>query len=358
MEALPHPLIEKCVGVLLPPTVRESVLGDLSERYRSTWRYLREALSILPLMIASQIRRTSTLPAVGLEALILFGCMRGFDIAEAPRDVPFWARAALPTLVTMITLVLRDVYRASERWSMNRAVRDILAVVAVLTLCQGLAVGLARDGLISPAWVFPPRVLVVMSLAILPALFVIRLGIGLERDSRLDAPFGTLSATDLRADYARFRSRVRSRNLIEVGLYGIGALGAALFLSLAPSVRATFLHWAWPMGQILVSWYVLTAASARAMPEQITFAALVAFYAGEIQRQRRHVKVIWWWYLWPLCIGVGLPAFMRAAGNPSEIVRGFASCALVTGFVAWFVMARAQLLADEMDNLTHARECT
>ncbi len=356
MEARPHPLIEKTVSVLFPPLAREAVMGDLSERYRAPVQYLLESLGVLPLVLAGQIRRTTTCPALGVQTLILFGCMGGFEIAGAPRDVPLWLRAAIPTTAAMLILILRDAYRRVDGWSAGRALRDIFSAVGVVAFCQLIAMALAAAGLASPGWVFAPSRVLVMGLAILPALFVFRLGLGLDGDSRLQEPAGALSAAELRADYARFRVRVRSRNLLEVGIYGLGALGGALFLSFAPGMEGKVLHWSWPLGQALVSWYLLTAASARSMPGEGPFAVLAAFYHKEIARQRRHVRIIWWWYLWPLCIGVGLPAFRRAGDSLSFALLGFASCALVTAFVAWFTANRARDFQDEMNNLASVQE--
>jgi hypothetical protein len=92
------------------------------------------------------------------------------------------------------------------------------------------------------------------------------------------------------------------------------------------------------------------------MPDQASFTGLTAFYLTEIARQRRHVRVIWWWYLWPLCIGVGLPAFGRAAESLPFAVLGFASCALVIAFVAWFTADRARDFQDEMVILSSVEE--
>ncbi len=358
MEARPHPLIERFVGAFCPPIAREAVLGDLAERYRGPGQYLAEAFAVLPLVVFGQIRRTTTFAAFGLQALILFGCMGGFDLSQLPRDVPLWARAALPSLVAIAILVLRDAYRTVDGWSAGRALRDILAITAAVLLCQLIAMALAGAGMISPHWVFSPNRAVVAVLSILPALFVFRLGLGLDGDSRLQEPLGTLSAAELRSDYARFRTRVRTRNLLEVSIFGLGACGGALFLIFTPGIGDRAIEWCWPAGQLMVSWYLLSGASARAMPDHAPFATLVAFYTREIARQRRHVRVIWWWYLWPLCIGVGLPALARASESPAFGALGLGSIALVVGFVAWFTRNRARDFQEEMDILSAVEERT
>jgi hypothetical protein len=58
METRPPRLIEAIIERLVPPASRESVLGDWNERYASTPEYVLRALSALPFLVASQIRRT------------------------------------------------------------------------------------------------------------------------------------------------------------------------------------------------------------------------------------------------------------------------------------------------------------
>jgi hypothetical protein len=357
MEARPHPLIERFIAALIPPLARESVLGDLAERYRGSLPYLREAFAVLPLVIFGQIRRTTTFAAFALQALVIFGCMGGFgDMTETARDVPLWARAAVLVFFAMLTLVLRDAYRGVDGWSAGRALRDILAVSAVVAVCQLIAAALAAAGVVSPQWIFGPQRAVVIVIAALPTLFVFRLGLGLDGDSRLQEPPGALSAAELRADYERFKTRVRTRNLLEVSIYGLGAATGALFLIFAQGLTHTTVGWCWVGGQCVVSWYLLTKGSADPMPEPAPFAHLAARYRAEIARQRRLVRVIWWWYLWPLCIGAGLPSIARASDNLAFGALGLACIALAIGLVAWFTQSRAQDFKEEMDILDTVRE--
>ncbi|MGE4064240.1 MAG: hypothetical protein AB7E79_12810 [Rhodospirillaceae bacterium] len=357
METRPHALIERFVGALFPPLTREAVLGDLSERYRGPGQFLREAVAALPFVMAGQIRRTAIVPALALQALILFGCMGGFGDRTLPvRDVPLWLGSIPPTVLALLTLVLRDAYRRADGWSAGRALRDIIAVSAAVAFAQIAAMALAGAGLASPQWVFSVQRVVVIAIASLPSLFVIRLGLGLEGDSRLQDTIPDISALELRSDYARFRVRTRTRNLMEAGIYLFGAALGALFLLFAPGLKSQALGWIWAGGQVIVSWYLLTRASAPAMPEHGVFAHLVAFYRREIDRQRRLVRVIWWWYLWPLVIGVGMPSIARSAESPIFGVLGTAYIALAVGLVAWFSERRAHDFKEEMDILDTVQE--
>jgi hypothetical protein len=198
--------------------------------------------------------------------------------------------------------------------------------------------------------------LVVMAISILPTLFVIRLGLGLEGDSRLQEPAGALSAGELRADYVRFATRVRTRNLLEIAIFGGMAVAGAVFLIFAQGLANTAMGWCWFSGQMFVCWYLFTQASARGMPAQAPFAALVEFYRTEIARQRRLVRFIWWWYLWPLCIGVGLPFIARAAEHGAYIALGLVCIALPVTLVAKFGRDRARDFTDEMNVLSGLAE--
>ena len=59
MHSAPPKAVEKIVGLLIPPASREEVLGDLFERYTSSGQYILEALLVVPMVIASRIRRNT-----------------------------------------------------------------------------------------------------------------------------------------------------------------------------------------------------------------------------------------------------------------------------------------------------------
>ncbi len=71
--AMPAPkLLESVLRFLLPPASREHVLGDLQERYKSLKSYLIDALSVIPPVIVSRIRRTTDLQAFLIEAFTVY----------------------------------------------------------------------------------------------------------------------------------------------------------------------------------------------------------------------------------------------------------------------------------------------
>src|SRR5262245_6958029 len=105
MEARPPVLIDRVVRALIPPAVREGIVGDLWERYRTPLTYVSDAVKILPHVVASQVRRTLNLPMLGLQAITFFVGFGGFVVNAAPLDVPRWLRAALPTAAAMMALM-------------------------------------------------------------------------------------------------------------------------------------------------------------------------------------------------------------------------------------------------------------
>ena len=68
----PPKTLETIVGALLPSACREHVLGDLCERYRGNWQYLCDALLILPMLVASRIRRTADPQMLLIEAFAIY----------------------------------------------------------------------------------------------------------------------------------------------------------------------------------------------------------------------------------------------------------------------------------------------
>jgi hypothetical protein len=123
MEAGPPALMQAVVRLLIPPACREHVLGDLCERYRSRRRYAFEALTTIPFVVASRIRRTSSVGLLAIQAICV--------------SVGFWgetssglAETAIAAVGAIIILLARDAYRGRDlEWPRTAAV-DALAAVS------------------------------------------------------------------------------------------------------------------------------------------------------------------------------------------------------------------------------------
>ena len=52
-------MIERAVGIFIPPACREEVLGDLRERNDGVQLFLYDALRTVPFVILSRVQRTT-----------------------------------------------------------------------------------------------------------------------------------------------------------------------------------------------------------------------------------------------------------------------------------------------------------
>jgi hypothetical protein len=106
--------VEAVLGLLIPPACRQEVLGDLHERYTGPRQYLRDALSAVPCVILSRIRRTTDPQVLLLEAFALYLSFVG--VAWLLGQKAFLSeplglmRLAIPTAVVLLALVLADAY--------------------------------------------------------------------------------------------------------------------------------------------------------------------------------------------------------------------------------------------------------
>lgn len=58
VAARPHPVLEAVAGALIPHRRRDEILGDLCERYTSVWRYMFDALQVVPAVVLSETLRS------------------------------------------------------------------------------------------------------------------------------------------------------------------------------------------------------------------------------------------------------------------------------------------------------------
>ena len=343
VETRPPAVIDWIVRLLIPPAAREAVVGDLWERYRSPLQYLSEAIRVLPYVVSGQIRRSTNLPLLATQAILLFGCLGGFVAAEGPRttavDAPRWEGAAFAAAAALIGLLLRDAYRKTEEWSATRGVFDIVTVALCVLLSQALVAGAA-----SPDWLLSPTRALLFAISALPGLFVLRLVLGLDGDLRLssvtagDAP----SADDLMRDYRAFERRVRVRNaaFVGAGLF-IVATGAAFLWHFVNPPPIGYLFVA---GHTLIVAYIVLMGGARTMPQAIGLTAALTHYRGELDRQRRLFRFIWWWFLLPLFLGIAMQAIAPGieSGEMMRAAFGTAVVLLLAVFVAMLNRDRAR----------------
>jgi len=134
----PPKTLETMVAALMPPACREHVLGDLYERYRNNWQYLCEALLILPMLVASRIRRTAD-PQILLSeafATYLSFVAAGWQFYGVSflYDHSGFLRLAVPAIAALGCLLLLDAY-------FDRGNKGLAAAVTALAITPTLALG-------------------------------------------------------------------------------------------------------------------------------------------------------------------------------------------------------------------------
>ena len=136
MKRAPSKTVEAILGLLIPPACREQVLGDLHERYKGPLQYFGDALSAVPCVIVSRIRRTTDPQVLFMEAIALYLSFVGVAWISGQRAFLYepWGllRLAIPTCVVLLALVLVDAYAdPAKRWPVKPLVET--------AFCMGLA---------------------------------------------------------------------------------------------------------------------------------------------------------------------------------------------------------------------------
>jgi hypothetical protein len=355
VEARPPALIDRAVRLLIPPASREAVVGDLWERYASPLQYVGEALRILPYLIASQIRRNSNIPLLGIAAFTLFVGFSGFAAGAGASDVPRWLRALIPVIAALAGLVLRDAYRGSETRPARRAAFDVATVIVCVLMSQAVLAGLIAAAGLSPDWIIPPTprraILTAFALA---TVFCLRMA----ADYRLPCAAREMSASDLAHEFQQFERGVRWRKRREV-VSAIGGLvvGVGYFWradSLAPQI-------AWGLSTataLFLIWYLASKTSVKPMPSEMSFASSLAFYRRELNRQRELLRSVAWLWLLPM-----LPAVLGeligrgfAASKPLLTPTQFGGYLLICFLVGWLYEQSARKLQARSDSLSTVAE--
>jgi hypothetical protein len=305
MEARPPALIDALVRLSIPQPCREHVVGDLWERYRSPSRFLVDAVRTVPFVVASQIRRTTTLSAVFIQTFVMV-------VAFATGSRGFWP-AVVPVTVVLLTLVLRDAYKPALSISARQTAVDLGWAAGALAVSQGVL------AVVRPDLLMPLTGGIVGSLAVFTMLFFLRLqnpGLGsYPRQVPAPAP-ASLEAlvTEVRV-YERLTMR---GSRIEIGA---GLLLGAFFIG--PMLSAQ--NWVIGVGWALSSAYALYVAAfvafhrPRRMPDGLSLHEAAAFYREELRRRHRLTETMWLWYVLPFAPGV---LFVTVGGAMLAAGRG------------------------------------
>jgi hypothetical protein len=284
VEARPPALIDTIVRLSIPAPCREHVVGDLWERYRSPGAFLLDAIRTVPFVVASQVRRTSKIGAVLIQAFLL---MVGFTVGAGGLMVPI-----VPVVAALLGLVLRDAYKPCVSLSAGQVVRD-LAVGAGLVVASQIGLALVRPGLLLPL----PAV--VSGGVAFGMVFLLRLqnpGLGSHSRRNLVQAPASLDAliTEVRLD--------RSLTLRAIRIEMCAGVALAIFF-LFPLLSAQ--NWALRVGWALASAYGLYVAIVvsrhrpEPMPDGLDFSRSLAFYRSALEKRYNVVRTMWWWYVLP-----------------------------------------------------------
>jgi len=117
----PPQYLEFPVKWLLPPAYRETVLGDLQERYQSPLHYVADAATAVPAAVFSQIVRNGLLQLLLLEGFAVYVAMLAAAVCLWRLEgTPNLLQAACSTGVILAGLLFRHVYfnpaGATAKW--------------------------------------------------------------------------------------------------------------------------------------------------------------------------------------------------------------------------------------------------
>jgi hypothetical protein len=353
LNRAPPVSLERLITRVMPPAAREEVAGDLWERFRSSWRYVGEAAVTLPFVVVSQMRRATSGPKLMLEAFILFATLGGFHAAWLTTgSVSAWQRALPPTLAGLAALLLRDAYRTTDRWTARRALWDIVAVTLAIAVSQACVGLLASLGAISPDWRLPSLWLYGGIFGGLMMLFILRTGVDLVSATPSGA-LGSPNTQELEADYLHFQANVRFKNWTEnTALAILVALGCWLDLGARPIVAA--IGFAWNGLTLALMAYNLTRGRPKPLPSSLELPDIASFYRSELERQRRAIRFVWWWYFVPLYAGLVTNLITPGLrdNRPLLTATGVGSLALLMATIAHVNRARRRQLEDKIAELS------
>lgn len=155
MSSGPSRFAEAMVALIVPPACREEVLGDLHERFQTPLQYGADALSTVPLVIISRMRRTADPQVLLIQAFALYMSFQGAAwLGDGPLLRGNWGpvRLAIPAAMAILGLILDDAYAAPGRRSSLSLTRGPLLGIAI-ALASQLVLRVGNSGLALPRWI-------------------------------------------------------------------------------------------------------------------------------------------------------------------------------------------------------------
>ncbi|MCC6394186.1 MAG: hypothetical protein IT167_26560 [Bryobacterales bacterium] len=308
-------MLEFLVGLLLPPACREHVLGDLQERCRGPVAYVMEAISAIPRVVASQIRRTTGWRLLVMEAFALYlaylAAAWGFDGAVFLDE-----RLMIPAVLALVTLVLADAYRTAPSRTPRQSLSGAALAVAFALLTQAVAAALF------PALLVPRPIMLAGAGASLLLLTALRVSVVPAGLALRNAGAEPLTWRDIPRRAEKLEREVRRGNL---------AIAACSLLLLLLGWQAGSNP---AMADRIAGGLILSAAGFllyQVYRHRLSGGAdrdLAASYRARLKWRCESLRAIWWWYVGPffialLIFALRIPLLHQEVGAPVRNVLPF-----------------------------------
>jgi hypothetical protein len=172
MTTVPLPGIEDFVGSLLPPACRDEVLGDLYESCQTPAEYTASALSVVPRVIFSQIRRNTNSWVFLLTACaIVYSFIAGSAGLSVDLAHPL-LRLAIPIVPALLSLLICNGFARIEERRLHAVTFDIVIAMSVAAITQLILLAtLQKSLMVSGWWPSEGNALSWLSIIVLRAIF-------------------------------------------------------------------------------------------------------------------------------------------------------------------------------------------
>jgi len=311
---------ERAAERLIPPTMREAVLGDLRESCTGSGQYVREIMKVVPFVIVSQAARHLNVPVLMLQTAMIYYCWGG------------WAAALL-----LPVFMLREAYQPLSRPDPQVALR-----VALLLAFSGLPLFI-----VTAVWIKDHVAVLIMVAPLSLVLCAFRTCVIVSMD-RLDMVFPqAFSLAELAAVRVGFLARLRWRRRIEATALSLTALCWPALIGNALGISLTAVY-------LAAALYLLGGNISESPVSACDFISLRRHYVEEVSGAQQLSRFLCW--LWVV------PALMLVAGGivpgvaPGQII-GHAILVLLLCFGAGAINREGSgKVQQEISQLSRMRE--
>lgn len=327
----PPDWLERIVLLAIPEAAREEVAGDLWETYRSPRQYAAEALRTVPFVIASQVRRNLNLPAILLQAALIFIFLGGSI-----------------TLILLPVLALRSAYQQTTRPRPQRVFREVTllssGIMALLLLIMSVKSPFpVRAGVDHATWLS----LFLYALFLSPFLCLFWAGLILQGDRSKLLAASELPRDELAQSYSKFLAGNLCRNLLQAVALGFAAV-CGFFLAWNGLVIGLF---------ALASLYLLQDGARRPW-SRLDFASLRALYQQELARQQHLRRFLHWLWFTPVLVALHARLAINGleAGRPIAGLLDYVAVAILCFLVTALNREHGGRMQEQIGLLDRARE--